>query len=53
MFGENTDTKMLTEYSCGDTSISLKRVVPDENCPEEYLDLMNHFSNECSEGGSV
>lgn len=38
------DTKIITSWSDGETTINMKKVLPDETCPEEYIEMMNSFS---------
>ena len=45
LFEKDNDSKLCSIYSCGDTTLKLKKVVPDESCPEEYKKLMDHIND--------
>lgn len=43
MMAPSFDTKTISEYSCGDLTVSLKRCVIDEECPSGYQNFYNNL----------
>lgn len=41
MMTPSTSTKMCSTYSCGDLTVKVKTVIPDDVCPPEYLEYYN------------